>query len=129
MVFSDKQKWFCRGVCIFLSSVLPQQKFEVTAGPVLQLSFIYNAEENTFSRCEGESTQKKGREAKARAQFWLPLFMFFLLPLSLPYVKRASQEGCLLRLRSSLRSLDLPFFYFHRLFPSLSFNHLHFGLL
>ena len=29
-----------RGVCNFLGSVLPQQKFEVTDGPVLQLSFI-----------------------------------------------------------------------------------------
>ena len=28
------------GVCNFLGSVLPQQKFEVTDGPVLQLSFI-----------------------------------------------------------------------------------------
>ena len=32
-------------------------------------------------------------------------------------------------LRSSLRSSDLPLFYFRRLFPSLSFNHLHSGLL
>ena len=32
-------------------------------------------------------------------------------------------------LRSSLRSSDLPLFYFRRLFPSLSFSHLHSGLL
>ena len=29
--------YFCQGVCNFLNSVLPQQKFEVMDGPVLQL--------------------------------------------------------------------------------------------
>ena len=58
-----------------------------------------------------------------------PLFMFFLLPLGLPYVNWASQECCLFYLRSSFRSSDLPLFYFPRLFPSLSFSHHHFGLL
>ena len=58
-----------------------------------------------------------------------PLFMFFLLPLSLPCVNWASQEGCLLYLRFSLPSSDLPLFYFHELFPSLSFSHHHSGVL
>ena len=51
-----------------------------------------------------------------------------MLSLSLPYV-RASQEGCLFYLWSSLWSSDLPLFYFHGLFLSLSFSHCHFGLL
>jgi len=54
---------------------------------------------------------------------------FFPLPLGLPYVNGASQECCLFCLRSSLRSSDLPLFYFHELFPSLSFSHCHSGLL
>ena len=57
------------------------------------------------------------------------LYMFFLLPLGLPYVNWASQEGCLFYLRSSLQSSDLPLFYFHGLFPSFSFSHCHSGLL
>ena len=58
-----------------------------------------------------------------------PLFIcFFLLPLGLPYVNWASQECCLFYLRSWLQSSDLPLFYFHGLFPSLSFSHCHSGL-
>ena len=47
-----------------------------------------------------------------------PLFMFFLLPLGLPYVNWASQECCLFCPRSSIQSPDLPLFYFRGLFPS-----------
>ena len=42
----------------FLGSVSPQQKFEVTDRSVLQLSFIWQAKENTSSRREGRLTQK-----------------------------------------------------------------------
>ena len=58
-----------------------------------------------------------------------PLFMCFFLPLGLPYVVWASQECYLFYLRSSLWSSDPPLFYFHGLFPSLSFSHHHSGLL
>ena len=64
-----------------------------------------------------------------QAQFRLLFLYVSLLPLSLPYVNWASQEGCLLHLRFSLQSSDLPFFCFHGLFPSLSFSHCHSGLL
>ena len=72
------------------------------------------------------------REEKRREETRSPSFSIlaplticlFLLPLGLPYVNWASQED----LRSSLRSLDLPF-YFCGLLPSLSFSHLHSGLL
>ena len=70
-----------------------------------------------------------GREPLPAPSPLAPLFLCFLLPLGLPYVKWASQECCLFCLRSSLWSLDLPLFYFRRLFPSLSFSHLHSGLL
>ena len=56
-------------------------------------------------------------------------FYVFSSPMGLPYVNWASQECCLFYLMSSLWSLDLPLFYFLRLFPSLSFSHCHFGFL
>ena len=42
-------------------------------------------------------------------------------PLSLPYVNWISQEGCLLHLRFSFQSSDLPLIYFHGLFPFFVF--------
>ena len=56
-------------------------------------------------------------------------FYTFFLPLGLPYVNWARKERCLFYLRSSLRSSDLPLFYFLRFFPSLFFSHRHFRLL
>ena len=47
------------GVCDFLSSDLLQQNFEAMNGSVLQLSFIWQAKENTSLRHEGGPTQKK----------------------------------------------------------------------
>ena len=44
---------FVVGVCNFIGSVSLQQKFEVAYGPVLQLSFIWQANENTSWRHEG----------------------------------------------------------------------------
>ena len=77
-------------MCNFLGSALPQQKFEAAdlcyilvmaqfkwQGSVtaqLQLSFIWQAKENTSSRCESGLTQNK-REA----QSWL-LFLYALSP-------------------------------------------------
>ena len=57
-----------------------------------------------------------------------PLFLCFFLP-DLPCVNWASQECPLFCRRSSLWSSDLPLFYFHGLFPSLSFSLCHSGLL
>ena len=81
----------------------------------LQLSFIWQAKENAFSRHEGSWTQNK-----RGAKFWL-LFLHFFFPSS-SYVNWVSQEGCLFHLRNSLWSLDLPLFHFHGLLPSLTFD-------
>ena len=62
----------------FLGSVLLQQQFEEMDGPVLQLHFIWQAKENTSSRCDGRPTQKTWREEKPPAQFWL-LFLYVFL--------------------------------------------------
>ena len=60
-----------------------------------------------------------------------PLFICFFFPPCpcLSYVNWTSQECCLFYLRSSLRSSDLPLFYFCGLSPSFSFSHHHFWLL
>ena len=64
--------------------------------------------------------RKKRREVPL-LNFGSSFYMFFLLPMSLPYVNWASQEGCLFYRRFLLRSLDLPLFYFHGLFPFFVF--------
>ena len=128
---------YVRGVCNFLCSDLPQQQFEATDGPVLQLSIMsvtaqfYLASKGKYilkvwGRMWGQADPKevKRREEKTEAQFWLLFFcffFFFLLPLSLPYVNCASQESCLLHLRFSLQSSDLPLTYFCGLFPFFVF--------
>ena len=67
-----------RGVYHFLGSVLRKQKFEVMDLSVLQLSFFWQAKENTSLRHEGRPTQKTQREEKP-AQFWL-LFLYVFSP-------------------------------------------------
>ena len=69
-------------------------------------------------REECPSTRERERPPQP---FGSSLYMFFL-PLGLPYVNWASRECSLFYLRSSLRSSDLPLFYFCGLFPSLSFS-------
>ena len=62
---------------------------------------------------------KRSTEKRERVSILAPRFICFsfLLPLSLPYVNWASQEGCLFHLRFSLHSSGLPLFYFCGLFP------------
>ena len=68
---------------------------------------------------------KRCKEKRSqRLNFGSSCYMFFLLPLSLPCVNWASQEDCLLHLRFSLWSSDLPLFYFCRLFPFFVFQSL-----
>ena len=85
---------------------------------VLQLSFIWQAKENISLRHEGKPTQETQRKEEPSLNFGFSFYVFFLLPLDLPYVNWASQECCLFYLRSSLQSSDLLLFYFPGLFPS-----------
>ena len=55
---------------------------------------------------------KRQSSEKSLAQFWLLFLYVFSPPPGPPYVKWASQECCLIYLRSSLWSSDLPLFYF-----------------
>ena len=97
---------------------------------VLQLRFIQKIKENTSLRCEGMLT-KRLKEKRERERdpgpFGSSFYTSFFLSLGLPYVN--CQECCLFYLRSSLPSSDLPLFYLHRLFHSLSFSLHHSGLL
>ena len=82
-------------------------------------------------REERERQRRRGREWDERARvrdprpFGSSFYVFFLLPLGLPFVNWASHECCFFYLRSSLRSSDLPLFYFCGFSPSLSFSHHH----
>ena len=105
---------FVRGVCNFLSSVSPQQKFE--AVDQCYSSVLFGKQRKIHPQ-GGRMGQPKRREELNFGSF----LIFFLLPLNLPCVNWASQEGCLFHLRSSLWSLDLPLFYFCGLFPFFVF--------
>ena len=72
---------------------------------------------------------KEVKRIEAWLNFGSCFYMFFILPLSLPYVNWAGKEGYLLHMRFLLWSLDLPLFCSSRLFPSLSFSHHDSGLL
>ena len=126
LVLISKTILLVGGGCNFLGSVLPQQKFEMTDGSVLQLGitaqFYLVSKGKYILKAWGRADPRDVKRSR-RPNFGSSFYVF-LLPLSLPYVKQASQEGCLLYLRFSLWSLDLPLFYFHRLCPSLSFSHL-----
>ena len=77
--------WTVGGVCNFLGSVLLQQKIEAKDKSVLQLSFIWQAKENTSLRHEGGLTQKTRREERPPGQFWLLfLYVFFSFPRACP---------------------------------------------
>ena len=112
-----------------ISSVLSHHsknlKWQTNVTAQLQLNFILQAKESTPLRREGGSTPKERPQS-----ILLPLSIHLSPPpLSLPYVKWASQEGCLFRLRFSLWSSKFSSFFFLQAFSSLSFSHLHFELL
>ena len=97
------------------------------ARPVLQLhvraQFYLESKGKYILEAWGHAHPKDTKRRKAPSPILAPLFMFFLLPLGLPYVNWASQEYCLFYLRSSLQSWDLPLFYFCGFFPSFSHHH------
>ena len=63
----------------------------------------------------GQTDSKEAKWKVEQLNFGSSFYIFFLLPLSLPYVHWTSQEGCLFYLKFSLWSSDLPLFCFHRL--------------
>ena len=106
-------------------------------------SILFRKEqENPSSRLEGmpihrreENRVRKSSSAwerkRERARFGSSFYMFF--PPPGPALCKLGQPGVLFVLPEVLTkvlgpSFDLPLFYFHGVFPSLSFSHHHFGL-
>ena len=104
----------------------PQQKFEVTDGPVSWFSFI--GKQRKIHPPGVRTCRPKRREEKPPAQFWLLFLCFFLLPVSLPSVNWLSRRAVILPevLTPVLRPSFVLFLW---AFPSLSFSHRHSGLL
>ena len=102
--------------------------------PILQLSFIYKIAGKYIPKVWGHANPKTQSGEREREQECLcswergslsplaPLFMIFFLPLGMPYVNWTSQECCLLYLRSSLQSSDLPLTFLCSIFMSFSLS-------
>ena len=91
---------------------------------------VHEREQESGRKGEQESRREgEGERERGPWPFGSSFYMFFSPSSGLPYVNWASQMCCLFYLKSSLWSLDLPLFYFHRLFPFLPFSHRHSGLL
>ena len=131
-----------RGVCNFLGSVSLRKKFEIIDRPVLQSHVNFLRQTSGYSSVlfrkwreihpRGVRADRPERLEEKRnpwLNFGSSIYTFVSSPLSLPFVNWASQESCLFYLRFSLQSLDLPLFYFCRIFPPLSFSQHHSGLL
>jgi len=68
------------GVCNFLGSVSLQLKFEVTDGPVLQLSFMWQAKENNAQGVRAGRPKRHEEKRGPLLNFGSPFYMLFLLP-------------------------------------------------
>ena len=111
-----------------VSSVLSRHskdlKWRASVRTQLQLSFIWQAKDSTLLRNEDRLHMK--REV---AHLGSSFYTSCLLPLSLPYVKWARQEGSLFLLRFSFPSWIFFCSTVMGFSLSLSFSHCHFGLL
>ena len=96
---------------------------------MLQLSFIWQAKENSSLRHEGGPTQKTlgGEKNPLHPCLILTPFyvfgVFFSSPLAFPMQTGLARRAVCFTRRFSLWSSDLPLLYFPGLFPSLSFSH------
>ena len=76
-MFGGRPKEDVWGVCNFLGSVLPQQKFEVTDGLMLQLSLL-GKQGKIHPQGVRAGRPKRHEEKRGEAQFWLLLLFVFL---------------------------------------------------
>ena len=118
---------YVRGVCSFLGSVSLQQRFEMGDQCYSSVTVRVLFEKQRIVHPSGVRVGQPQRRGLNPS--WLPLCIHFLSSLlSLSYANWSSLEGCSFHPRFSLQSMNLFLFHFCRLFPSLSFSHLHFGL-
>ena len=88
----------------------------------LQLSFIWQAKENTSLKCEGRPAQKTQREEGG--SILAPFFLYVFSPPPRAYpmqIGLAKKRVCLFHLKFSLQSMDFLLFHFCRLFPFFVF--------
>ena len=127
------------GVCNFLGSVSPQQKFEVTdfsvtacvnsvialgqtsvIQPHVTAQFHLESKGRCILEVWGHGDPKGAKRREAPGPLLTPPFMYSSPPLGLPCVNWASQENCLFYLRSSLWSSDLPLTFVCSIFMGFS---------
>ena len=106
---SERFTWFTlSGECV-ISSVLSHHSKNLKQWTDQCYSSVLFRKQRKIHPQGVRLDQPKRHEEKPPAQVWLLfLYVFSLLPLGLPYVNWASQEGCLFYLRSS----NLPCFIF-----------------
>ena len=116
--------------------VMTIRKISVTAQCYSSILFK-RQQENPSSRREGMSIQRHEEKSapaqgRKRESPLTPLYICFFLPPGPAFCKLGLVRSAVLPeiLTPVLGpSFDLSLFYFHGLFPSLSFSHCHFGLL
>ena len=111
-------------MCKFLSSVSPQQKFEMADQCYCLVTVQF------YLASKGKIHPQGMRAGQPKRGEWLnfdsSFYMFCLFPLSLLSVNWASQEGCLFHSRFSGPWTVLCSIFIG--FSLLSFSHLYFGL-
>ena len=106
---------FCQGSLVFPQFCLTAAKFwsdeQASVTTPCYSSALFANKGKCILEVWGWANPKDTKRREAQSSILAPLFIcVFLLPLSLPYVNWASQEGCLFY-------LDLLLFYVYRLFP------------
>ena len=116
------------GVCNFLGSVFPQQRFETQRMSVtacLQLRVLFSKPRKVHPRgVRAGWSQRRGLDPS-----WFLLFIHLSLAPSLPYGNWPSQGGCFSHLRFLLWSSDFLLFHFCMLFAFFVFYFFHLLLL
>jgi len=110
---------------------------QISVTPLFYLEVNRRIHPRSMRACQPKDAKRREwRSApvrrKERECFGSSFYMFFSPPG--PALCKLGQPGVLFVLPEVLTpvfgpSFDLPLFYFHGLFPSLSFSHRHFGLL
>ena len=128
-VFDSQNYWinvYVGEVCNFLSSISAQQNLKQQMDQCD--SSVLLATKGKYILKVSDAPKRGKEKRSALPNFGSSFYMFFLLPLSLPCVNWARQEGCLFYLRFSLRPSSLlfswffPFFVFQPFWTPFSYS-------